>query len=92
MLPILGAGASFLSKGFIDQARAHAARVLDLLNQVDPASELPIVGIEPPEMYTFKDDYIDLLPHQDEKIRQRLDKVWLLDEFLYAPQNSMSCA
>jgi Fe-S oxidoreductase len=82
VLPILGAGASFLSKAFIDQARAHAARVLDLLNQVDPASELPIVGIEPPEVYTFKEDYMDLLPHQDKKIRQRLDKVWLLDEFL----------
>ncbi|HET9915091.1 MAG TPA: FAD-binding and (Fe-S)-binding domain-containing protein, partial [Anaerolineales bacterium] len=54
VLPVLGAGASFLSKGFIDQARGHAARVLDALNRVDPAREVPVIGIEPPEIYAFK--------------------------------------
>jgi Fe-S oxidoreductase len=82
VLPILGAGASFLSKGFIDQARAHAGRVLDLLNQIDPAHEATIAGIEPPEIYAFKHDYVDLLPHREEEIKQRVDKVWLLDEYL----------
>jgi len=82
VLPILGAGASFLSKGFIDQARRHAARVLDLLDQVDPAREALIVGIEPPEVYAFKHDYIDLLPTRAEDIKQRVAKVWFLDEFL----------
>ena len=82
VLPILGAGASFLSKGFIEQARNHAARVLDLLNQVDPAHALPIVGIEPPEIYTFKHDYIDLLPQRADEIKQRVANVWLLDEYL----------
>jgi Fe-S oxidoreductase len=78
----LGAGASFLSKAFIDQARVHAARVLDLLNQVDPAREAPVVGLEPPEIYSLKHDYVDLLPHREQEIRERTDKVWLLDEFL----------
>ena len=82
VLPILGAGASFLSKGFINQARAHAGRVLDVLNQIDPAREATIVGIEPPEIYALKHDYIDLLPERAQEIIQRLDKVWLLDEFL----------
>jgi Fe-S oxidoreductase len=82
VLPILGAGASFLSKGFIDQARAHAARVLDLLNQVDSAREATIVGIEPPEIYAFKHDYLDLLPARAAEIQRRADHVWLLDEFL----------
>lgn len=82
LLPILGAGASFLSKGFIDQARAHAARVLDLLNQTDPAREAVIVGIEPPEIYAFKHDYIDLHPERAEEIEQRAANAWLLDEFL----------
>jgi Fe-S oxidoreductase len=82
VMSILGAGASFLSKGFIRQARDHAARVLDLLRQVDPASELPIVGIEPPEIYEFKHDYLDLLPERAEEIRKRVANVWLLDEFL----------
>ena len=82
VLPILGAGASFLSKGFIDQARRYAGRVLDLLNQIDPAGEATIVGIEPPEIYALKHDYLDLLPERAQEIIQRLDKVWLLDEFL----------
>jgi FAD/FMN-containing dehydrogenase/Fe-S oxidoreductase len=82
VLPILGAGASLLSKGFVAQAESHARRVLDLLNQVDPANEAPIVGIEPPEIYTFKHDYLDLLPDRAEEISQRLPNVWLLDEFL----------
>jgi Fe-S oxidoreductase len=82
VLPILGAGASFLSKGFIDQARHHATRVLDVLNQVDPENKAPIVGIEPPEIYAFKHDYIDLLPVRQDEIKKRVEKVWLLDEYL----------
>jgi Fe-S oxidoreductase len=86
VLPVLGAGASFLSKGFIPQARAHAGRVLDALNQVDPRWEMPVVGIEPPEIYTFKHDYVDLLPEREEEIRRRVRNVWLLDEFLLRSQ------
>jgi FAD/FMN-containing dehydrogenase/Fe-S oxidoreductase len=82
VLPIVGAGASFLSKAFINQARAHAERVLDLLNQVDPRREVPVVGMEPPEIYMFKDDFADLLPARTEEIEQRTAQVWLLDEFL----------
>jgi Fe-S oxidoreductase len=82
ILPILGAGASFLSKGFIEQARHHATRVLDLFNQVDPLREVPMVGIEPPEIYAFKHDYMDLLPQRENEIKERAENVWLLDEFL----------
>jgi Fe-S oxidoreductase len=82
VLPILGAGASFLSKGFIDEARRHAMRLLDLLNQIDPAGEIPTVGVEPPEIYTFKNDSMDLLPQRQEEINRRTQNVWLLDEYL----------
>jgi Fe-S oxidoreductase len=82
VLPILGAGASFLSKGFIDRARAHSARVLDLLEQLDPRREAVVVGIEPPEIYAFKHDYVDLHPERAGEIRQRVSDLWLLDEFL----------
>jgi len=82
VLPVLGAGASFLSKGFIHQARNHATRVLDLLNRIDPAHEVPVVGIEPPEIYAFKHDYVDLLPYRQEEIKKRVEKIWLLDEYL----------
>jgi Fe-S oxidoreductase len=82
VLPILGAGASLLSKGFVDAARRHAARVFDALNQVDPAGEASMVGIEPPEIYTLKHDYVDLLPGREAEINRRTSQVWLLDEFL----------
>jgi FAD/FMN-containing dehydrogenase/Fe-S oxidoreductase len=82
VLPILGAGASFLSKGFVEQARTHAAGVLDRLNQVDPERRASLVGIEPPEIYALKHDYIDLLPERAEEICQRTANAWLLDEYL----------
>jgi Fe-S oxidoreductase len=40
------------------------------------------VGIEPPEIYAFKHDYVDLLPDDLAEIRERTASVWLLDEFL----------
>lgn len=82
VLPIIGAGASLLSKGFVDSARRHARKTLELVNQLDPAREAFIVGVEPPEMYLLKNDYVDLLPDRSEEALQRAQKVWLLDEFL----------
>jgi len=82
ILPVVGAGASLLSKGFVDAAKRHAARLLDALNQADPAREAAVVGIEPPEIYTLKHDYVDLLPGRAEEISPRVEKTWLLDEFL----------
>ena len=82
VLPIVGAGASLLSKGFVDAARRHARKTLGLLNQLDPSCEAFVVGVEPPEIYLLKNDYADLLPESAEEIRARESKVWLLDEFL----------
>jgi FAD/FMN-containing dehydrogenase/Fe-S oxidoreductase len=82
VLPMLGAGASLLSKGFVDAAKDYAGKVLDALKQLDPNGEAPVVGIEPPEIYCLKNDYFHLVPNRKEEIAQRVDKVWLLDEFL----------
>ncbi len=56
--------------------------VLDLLNQIDPENQAPIVGIEPPEIYCLKHDYLDLLPQREDEIQRRVNHAWLLDEFL----------
>jgi Fe-S oxidoreductase len=82
VLPVIGAGALLLSKAFVEEARRHAGKVLDALNQADPAREAPVVGLEPPEIYTLKHEYVDLLPDREEEILQRVERVWLLDEFL----------
>lgn len=89
ILPVVGAGATFLSKGFVDQARQHARKVLDALYKLDPTNEIPIVGIEPPEIYCLKHDYPDLLPQMEREISSRVEKVWLLDEFLLRSEEFM---
>jgi Fe-S oxidoreductase len=82
VLPVSGAGASLLSKGMIAPARRHAASVLDALARLDPTGSLPVVGIEPPELYTLKNDYLALLPERSEEIQRRSEKTWLVEELL----------
>jgi len=82
VLPIIGAGASLLSKGFLEAAQRHAGKMLDALNQLDPKREAVIVGIEPPEAYTLKHDYLDLIPERRDEIASRASRIWLLDEYL----------
>jgi Fe-S oxidoreductase len=82
VLPIIGAGASLLSKGLIDAAKHHAEAVLNALNQLDPQHAAPIVGIEPPEIYTLKNDYRDLLPDRADEIASLSTRAWLLDEYI----------
>lgn len=86
VLSVVGAGAAFLSKGFVEQARHHAGRVLDALHQIDPDGEATIVGVEPPEIYLIKHDYVDLLPDRETEIERRVSKTWLMDEFLVRSQ------
>jgi len=82
VLPIVGAGAALLSKGFVEPARRHAARLLDGIRRLDPEGSLPVVGIEPPEIYTLKNDYLELLPQRSDEIVQRAARTWLLDELI----------
>ncbi len=82
VLPVVSAGAALLSKGFLDQARRHAERVLNALNRIDPDGSMPVVGLEPPEIYSLKNDYLDLLPERADEIGKRTGNAWLLEEFL----------
>ena len=82
VLPAGGAGAALLSKGFLGPARRHAERVLAQLTQLDPDGSLPVIGLEPPEIYCLKNDYSDLLPERADEIARLAARVWLLDEYL----------
>ncbi|MBC7875866.1 MAG: FAD-binding protein [Anaerolineales bacterium] len=82
VLPIIGAGASFLSKGFIEQARDHAGKVLNAIKAIDNGSGLSVVGCEPPEVYCLKHEYVALLPERRAEIESLTKNVWLVDEFL----------
>lgn len=82
VLPVVGAGAGLASKSFFESARSHARSVLDALTRLDPEGVLPVVGIEPPEVYCLKHDYADLLPSRADETASLSARAWLLDEFL----------
>ncbi len=82
VLPVVGAGAGLMSKSLVAPAQRHARSVLEALERLDPGGVLPIVGVEPPEIYCLKNDYVDLLPSPADEIASRVARVWLLDEFL----------
>lgn len=82
ILPIIGAGASLLSKGFLEAAQRHAEKVLSEIKRLDGGAGIPVVGCEPPEVYCLKHEYASLLPSRHEEIRSIKQRVWLLDEFI----------
>jgi len=95
VLPSVGAGASFLSKGFIGEARAHAEKVLSEIKALGGGADVSVVGCEPPEVYCLKHEYVSLLPERRAEIESITKNVWLVDEFLlrignWAEQNEIS--
>ncbi|MBL0344731.1 FAD-linked oxidase C-terminal domain-containing protein [Candidatus Villigracilis affinis] len=87
MLPIVGSGASLLSKGFVDAARKHAEKVLSEIRALDPDSTLSVVGCEPPEVYCLKHEYSALLPNRRAELESISKRAWLVDEFLLRDEN-----
>ena len=81
LLPVVGVGRTLISKGFLAQARNHARRVMRAIRQIDPAGHLPVVGIEPSEIYTLRDEYLDFLPSVP-GVRALARRAYMLDEFL----------
>jgi FAD/FMN-containing dehydrogenase/Fe-S oxidoreductase len=82
ILPMIGAGTSLLSKGFIAAARKHAGKVLDAIHALDPESALSVVGCEPPEVYCLKHEYTALMPARRTEIESLKKRTWVLDEFI----------
>jgi FAD/FMN-containing dehydrogenase/Fe-S oxidoreductase len=82
VLKTIGAGASLMSKGLLHAARNHADRLMKEINKLDPNNSLPIIGIEPSEIYTLKHDYSDLLPEKHSFLKARSTKTWLFEEFI----------
>ncbi len=82
VLPTVGAGASLLSKGFIDAARKHAEKVLAEIKHLEAGTDLSVVGCEPPEVYCLKHEYVSLLPERRAEIESITKRVWMVEEFL----------
>ena len=84
ILSTIGTGRTLISKGFLTQAKKHAVHLVDEVNRIDPVGMLPVIGLEPSEIYSLKDEYIDLLPN-DERVDALSQRAYMIDEFLLRP-------
>ncbi len=64
LIPVIGTGRTLISKGFLMAAKRHAQKVIEAIKHLDPNGEYPIVGVEPSEIVTLHDEYLDLLPNR----------------------------
>ncbi len=80
-IPIVGGGRTLISKGFLGKAKRHAGRVMQAIKRMDPDGRLSVVGIEPSEIYAFRDEYLDLLPNEP-GVKSIARRSFMLDEFL----------
>jgi len=84
ILTSIGAGRTLISKGFLVQAKKHAKHLVDEINRIDPKGKLPVIGLEPSEIYTLKDEYLDMFPNEGHT--DALSKrAFMIDEFLLRP-------
>jgi Fe-S oxidoreductase len=87
LLPVIGAGRTLISKGFLEPARRHAMQVLEAITKIDPQGTLPVIGVEPSEILTLRDEYLDLLPG-NVHIQRLAERAFMIDEFLIRPDHS----
>ncbi|MFU8773658.1 MAG: (Fe-S)-binding protein [Anaerolineales bacterium] len=81
ILPIIGAGRTLISKGFLGAARKHAEKLTKAIKSIDPHGEMPVVGVEPSEVYTLRDEYCDLRPG-DRYVDELGKRVFTIEELL----------
>ncbi|MGB1251108.1 MAG: FAD-binding and (Fe-S)-binding domain-containing protein [Candidatus Promineifilaceae bacterium] len=73
-------GRPMLSKGLINDARQLATDTIDKLYPF-AAAGIPIVGLEPSCLLSFRDDYHYLLPN-DDRVQAVSDRALLFEEFI----------
>ena len=73
-------GRSFISKGFLKEAKELANKNVELFSSVI-SKETPLVGIEPSAILTFKDEYLRLAENK-EKANSIANHTFTIEEFL----------
>ncbi len=75
-------GRAYLSKGMLDEAKAIAQRNVELWSSI-VTEDIPLVGIEPSALLTFRDEYPDLVTDEwVDRAKSLAGKVYLLEEFI----------
>jgi FAD/FMN-containing dehydrogenase/Fe-S oxidoreductase len=87
LLPVSGAGRTLISKGFLPAAIVHAKRLINEVERIDPENVLPVVGVEPSEILTLRDEYHDMFPGEDilDRVDQLASRSYSIEEFLIRP-------
>ena len=75
-------GRTYLSKGLVEDARQIAIRNVTLLKDV-VTDEMPLIGLEPSAILTFRDEYPNLVPAELKADAERIAKnTFLFEEWL----------
>ena len=85
ILPVLGAGRTLISKGFLTAAKSYAWQLITAIKKLDPTGKYSVIGIEPSEIYTLKDEFMDFFP-EDPYVHDLSQRSWMADEFLLRPE------
>lgn len=79
---VMATGRPQISRGLLDRAKAICDKNLQVLQPL-AAKEIPIIGLEPSELLTLKDEYLDLCDDGQLDIAAQIaGKSWLFEEFL----------
>ncbi len=89
ILPVGSAGRSLISKGFLEQAKKQARKLVQAVEQADPIGRLPIIGLEPSEIYTLADEFVDFFP-QDQAVAALARRAWMWDEYLLRHEDALA--
>ncbi|WP_270090233.1 FAD-binding and (Fe-S)-binding domain-containing protein [Sphingobacterium sp. SYP-B4668] len=81
-------GRTYLSKGFVKDAKSLANRNVHLLKDIVSA-DVPLIGIEPSGIISFRDEYPALVDAELRSAAEQLGKnALMIDEFLVAEINA----
>jgi len=78
-------GRTYLTAGMVDEARVEARRTIEALRPHLDAG-LPVLGLEPSCLFTFRDEYAALFPK--DPLVKRLGAARMIDEYLAAELQS----
>lgn len=87
-LSTIGAGRTLISKGFLKEGKRHASRLLAEIDRIDPLGQMPVIGIEPSEVYTIRDEYLNYYADREsemERVRSLAGRSFMIDEYLVRP-------
>ncbi|MBN1283830.1 MAG: FAD-binding protein [Anaerolineae bacterium] len=83
--PDICCGRTLISKGFLGKAKQQGEKMVAAMAQVTDGFRLPVIGIEPSCLLTFRDEYLVLV--DDERRRDLAAVSYTIEEFVAGQAN-----